>query len=643
MTFDPAQLQVEGEEQPAPVKIVEPGATGEFGPGPTRLINNVAGDPDLLVPAGQRGAFEEAFARFCRVFPDRFYMEERGRNYFNTSRDRGRYLSAGFHSLMGYFRDDQPLYELMLDGKQQQELDRLWLEMDFVASTTSRMYVQFYANGSRQGGGGLRDDKIAAGTDAKIMDEDVTSETKIKLLEAKYLANAAPGDEVASKAIKNYFSGINATLRSVAKARVAAEPSQLATLLQFAGRAYRRPLSAAENADLLAYYRSCRTKDGLTHEAALREGLVTILMSPDFCYRIDLLAAGKAGQAEYELASRLSYFLWSSMPDEELRAHAQAGDLHEPKVMVAQARRMLKDARSRNLAVEFGTSWLDCRRFEEISTVDRERFPTFTNELRAAMFEEPIRFLQDVLQKDRSVLDLLYAKDTFVNPVLAKHYGATISAQGPDAWVQVEDADRFDRGGILPMAVFLTKNSPGLRTSPVKRGNWVVKNVLGERIRRRPRLCLTCRATKPNSICPCVSYWPVTVRTPIVRPAMTVSTPSVWCLRASAPLASDARKTSRGVRSTRRRSFPAAARAVALRACGNTCGRTVRMILSRMFPRNFWPYALGRTLQLTDRPALQSMRGRLAADQYRIGSLVESVVTSTQFLGRPGHGEISER
>src|SRR5207244_3040816 len=120
---------------------------GSFGPGMTVLIHNQRGDPDLVVPAGQRAKYEIAFARFCRVFPDRFYMQERGLNYFDTTKFRGRYLSAGFHSLLGYFRDDQPLYELILDDKQQKELDAMWRDFDFVANATKRTYIQFCSSG----------------------------------------------------------------------------------------------------------------------------------------------------------------------------------------------------------------------------------------------------------------------------------------------------------------------------------------------------------------------------------------------------------------------------------------------------------------------------------------------------------------
>ena len=123
------------------------------------------------------------------------------------------------------------------------------------------------------------------------------------------------------------------------------------------------------------------------------------------------------------MASRLSYFLWSSMPDAELQRHANAGDLNNPKVLLAQTRRMLKDQRVTGLATEFTGNWLGFRLFETNNSVDRERFPTFNDDLREAMFQEPIHFMQDTISNDRSVLDLVYGDYTFVNPVLARHYG----------------------------------------------------------------------------------------------------------------------------------------------------------------------------------------------------------------------------
>jgi mono/diheme cytochrome c family protein len=646
MTYDPAQLQVEGEPRPVPDTEPEPGATGEFGPGHTRLITNDIGDPDLVVPVGQRARYEEAFALFCRVFPDMFYMQERGRNYFDTSKDRGRYLSAGFHSLVGYFRDDQPLYELILDSKQQKELDEMWLEMDFVASATARMYTQFYANGSRQGGGGLRGNSPAPPSgESKEMEEDVITETRIRQLEATYLTNALGGDEAGIGAIKEYFEWINQRIRSVEKARLDAEPGQLKELLQFAAKAYRRPLSQQEKDDLLGFYRSAREKDGLDHEAAMRECIVSVLMSPDLTYRIDLVEGDKGIHplSDYSLASRLSYFLWSSMPDEELLAHAAAGDLHRPKVIAAQARRMLKDPRARALAVEFGGNWLDFRHFEEINTVDRDRFPAFNSELREAMFEEPVRFLMDVFQNDRSVLDLLYARDTFVNPILAKHYGIPVSVTRSDDWVHITDASQYDRGGLLPMAVFLTKNAPGLRTSPVKRGNWVVKNVLGERI------------PPPPPVVPELPHDEAKLDLPL-RDILARHRADPSCAACHArfdslglvfegfgPVGERREKDFAGHPIDASATFPDHSDGAGLEGLrryihdrrqndfvNNVCGKLLAC-------------ALGRSLIASDDSLIQGMRGKLAANDYRFEGMIESIVTSRQFLTKRGRDDLAAR
>src|SRR5262249_3666036 len=156
-------------------------------------------------------------------------------------------------------------------------------------------------------------------------------------------------------------------------------------------------------------------KDGLSHEEAVRDTIVSVLMSPHFCYLYPSAASGKAANgieplSDHALASRLSYFLWSSMPDSELLARAAAGQLHRRDVLAGQARRLRKAPRARGLAAEFAGNWLDFRRFGEHNSVDRGRFPAFNDELRQAMFEEPVRFFADVAGNDGSVLDFLYAR-----------------------------------------------------------------------------------------------------------------------------------------------------------------------------------------------------------------------------------------
>ena len=152
--------------------------------------------------------------------------------------------------------------------------------------------------------------------------------------------------------------------------------------------------------------------------------------------------------------------------------------------------------------MEFTGNWLEFRQFEQHNAVDRERFPSFDNDLREAMFEEPIRFMENLIRNDGSILDLLYGNYTFVNPILARHYGMPEVAGKPDHWVRVDDANKYGRGGILPMAVFLTQNAPGLRTSPVKRGHWLVSRVLGEVIPPPPPNVPNCRRTSRGSNLP---------------------------------------------------------------------------------------------------------------------------------------------
>src|SRR5262245_17115514 len=340
--------------------------------------------------------------------------------------------------MVGYFRDDAPLAELILDESAQRELDALWREFDFITLAPLRQYKDFVFFERAE------PPRFMQGAEfdfARAEDKDVTSEAKIRQLAEAYLAKArrSGGEGRAIGAIEDYFKTISAEIRWVEQDRTAAEPSHLAALLAFAERAYRRPLAPAERDGLLAFYRALREQNELGHEDAVRDTLVSVLMSPHFCYRVDLPATGGGARppADYALASRLSYFLWASLPDAELLARAAAGNLHRPDMLTAQVRRMLQDGRARGLATEFGGHWLEFRRFEGHNAVDRGRFPAFTNELRQAMFEEPVRFFLDVVRDNRPVLDFLYAKHTFVNPALARHYGIPVPDVRPDEWVRV--------------------------------------------------------------------------------------------------------------------------------------------------------------------------------------------------------------
>jgi hypothetical protein len=278
--------------------------------------------------------------------------------------------------MTGYFRDDGPLYELMLDEAGQKELDRLWREFDFITGAPTRQYSS-YLWFERAETGFLRGDE--AFNFVRAEDRDAATDSKMGRFAKVYLAKARrlkAGDQ-AIRAIEDQFRIFAADIRRVEADRRAAEPRQVEALQHFAERAYRRPLTADERQGVAGFYRTLRESDGLGHEDAVRDTIVSILMSPHFCYRVDHPGGNRAVRplSDYDLASRLSYFLWASMPDSELLSHAAAGDLHSPSVLAAQARRMLRDDRVRGLATEFGGNWLDFRRFEEHNSVDRKRSP----------------------------------------------------------------------------------------------------------------------------------------------------------------------------------------------------------------------------------------------------------------------------
>jgi hypothetical protein len=191
--------------------------------------------------------------------------------------------------------------------------------------------------------------------------------------------------------------------------------------------------------------------------------------------------------SDWELASRLSYFLWSSAPDAELRELAANGKLRNPDVLVAQSRRMLGDARVRRMATEFGCAWLHIYDFDELGEKSDRHFPTFTA-LRGAMYEETIRFFTDLFQNDRPVLNILDADYAFLNEPLAKHYAIDgVKFVGSNEWQRVDGVKKFSRGGILGHATTLAKQSGASRTSPILRGNWVSEVLLGEKLPRPPK------------------------------------------------------------------------------------------------------------------------------------------------------------
>jgi hypothetical protein len=217
---------------------------------------------------------------------------------------------------------------------------------------------------------------------------------------------------------------------------------------------------------------------GRPFDEAVRVALQAVLVSPNFLFLVEREQDGNEPYriGDYELASRLSYFLWSSMPDETLRALAADGTLHEPAILEQQVRRMISDGKSRAFAKDFATQWLQLKALANFSQPDRSRFREYTPELRDAMVEEAITSFHTLLRNDVSMLDLIEAEYVYVNEVLAKHY-AIDGVTGPEfRKVVISDPNR---GGVLGMAAVLTLTSYPQRTSPVLRGKWIVAELLG--------------------------------------------------------------------------------------------------------------------------------------------------------------------
>jgi cytochrome c553 len=653
--LNPETLEIGGVPRPRPVP--ERKKKDE----PPKELPPAEPDPELFVPVdeAERVPYIAAFEKFCDVFPDAFYVSERGRMHLDRPEDKGRFLSAGFHNMMGYFRDDTPLMEMILDDAGRRELDRLWVDFDFVAFVPERQHAEFIFY-ERAESSFLRTPEFDF---ARSEDKDVVSETKLNRLAEAYLAKArknleeSDGNPMVLDVIADHFRITSANIRAIEKLRAAAEPKHLDALVGFVERAYRRPLEAVERDDLLAFYRRLRERDGLSHEDAIRDSVVSALMSPHFCYRVDLLeaAGSKAKDAadgriqaqplsDLALASRLSYFLWSSMPDEELLAVARAGELHRPEVIAAQARRMMRDARIRGWAVEFGGNWLDFRRFEEHNAVDRERFPTFNDELRQAMFEEPVRFLVDVVSNDRPALDVLYGKHTFVNTSLAIHYGMPHPGHAPDVWVRVDDAERFGRGGLLPMAVFQTKNAPGLRTSPVKRGYWVVRRLLGEVIPPPPPVVPELPADEAN-------LGELTLRDALARHRADKNCAACHArfdsfglvFEGFGPVGERREKDLGGKVVDTRATFPDGSEQAGLEGLRTYIKTRREDDFVDHLSRQLLAYALGRSLILSDDGTIARMQEQLQASDGRFGSLIETIVTSPQFLNKRASDELATR
>ena len=257
------------------------------------------------------------------------------------------------------------------------------------------------------------------------------------------------------------------------------DKAALKIIENFATKAYRRPVRAEESNRLLKLFKMANDQ-GEPFEKSVALALRAVLVSPNFLFRIEKDADPNNPRkvhpvSGYELATRLSYFLWSSMPDDELFALAGQGELHKPAVVEQQVKRMLADPKATALTENFAGQWLQLRTIATLAP-DSKTYPNFDPALKSAMVRETELFFENIVKEDRSILEFLDSDYSFLNARLAKHYGVK-GVNGKD-FQRVTLTDK-NRGGILTQASILTLTSNPTRTSPVKRGKWILENILG--------------------------------------------------------------------------------------------------------------------------------------------------------------------
>ena len=403
-----------------------------------------------------------------------------------------------------------------------------------------------------------------------------------------------------------------------------------------ARRAYRRPPSAAEIDRLMGFFNTGR-KTGGTFDAGVENALAFVLVSPQFLYRFErdpeqVAADGVYRLSDLELASRLSFFIWSSIPDDQLLNLAIAGKLHTPAILDQQMRRMLADERARALGANFAGQWLYLRNLKSLRP-DEDVFPDFDDNLRQALQRETELLFETIVIEDKSVLSLLDADFTFLNERLARHYG--IPNVYGDQYRRVTVKDDYRRG-LLGQGSILTLNSYGNRTSPVTRGKYVLSNILG-----------TPPPSPPANVPP-LDEKPGKVLSMRERMEEHRANPACsGCHKLMDPIGL-ALENFDGI--GRWRTSDGGAR---IDASSTLWDGTVvdgpaglrRAILGRpeQFARTatemLLTYALGRGLEYTDMPVVRSVVRESAARQYQFSSLVSGIVKSAPFQMRMKQGD----
>ncbi|WP_339728353.1 DUF1592 domain-containing protein [uncultured Gimesia sp.] len=407
------------------------------------------------------------------------------------------------------------------------------------------------------------------------------------------------------------------------------EPVHVNAVLDFAEQAWRRPLLSVEREQLSALYNHFRELD-LSHEEAVQMLLARVLVSPTFLYRSEQVSPGTkpTSISDWELASRLSYFLWSSLPDLELRSLAAQNKLHQPEILQAQVLRMLHDPKMRRMAIEFGCQWLHIRDFDQFDEKSQRHFPEF-KDLRSDMYEEVIRFFTNMFQQDRSVMEILDADYTFVNERLAGFYGLSGMKQ-KKKWERIEGVKKQSRGGILAMAATLSKQSGASRTSPILRGNWVSEFLLGEKLPRPPKDVPVLPEEVPKNL---------TERQLIEQHSSNPGCAKChqridgfgFTLEQFDSIGRLRTKDTGGHKINVSSVLPDGTKVSGVDGLRDYLLTTRRDDFLRTFHRRLLGYSLGRSVQLSDEPLLDDVLQKMTENEYRISTAIQTIVLSPQF------------
>jgi mono/diheme cytochrome c family protein len=411
----------------------------------------------------------------------------------------------------------------------------------------------------------------------------------------------------------------------------AEEPCARRILTALAARAYRRPVGEADLAPLLAFYREGRGKG--TFDTGIQLALRRLLASPTFVFRVEQDPPQAAAGAVYrvsdlELATRLSYFLWSSMPDAALVDVAAAGRLRQPAVLEAQVRRLLADPRADAFVENFAGQWLHLRNLRNMAP-NTDEFPDFDNDLRDALRREAELFFASVMREDRNVLDLMRADYTFVNERLARHYG--VRGVYGSQFRRITLADEA-RHGLLGKGSLLLVTSRADRTAPTLRGKWILENLLGVPPPPPP--------PEVPALEPAPGFQPKTMRERL--DAHRASPSCAGCHRLTDPLGFSMENFNAvGAWRTRDAGTPVdSSGALPDGTAVNGVGALRKALLQRpdafvrAFTEKLMIYALGRGLQAYDQPVIRSVVRDAAGSDYRFSALVLGVVESAPFQMR---------